>query len=107
MSTIFLLEIWREYVGYDIDLNLPSILAAPNLASNDNNYDMLLDGNMTTCVQLPHVSCGFGFKVCYRLPIKLWQGIVFSSICLSVHRLDPQMIAADPFKLIHLEILPT
>ena len=83
-----------------------SILPAPDFVSNDNNYDNLLDGNMTTCVQLPHVSCGFGFKVCYRLPTKLWQGIVFSSVCLSVHRLDPQMTAADPSELIHLETLP-
>ena len=56
-------EIWREYVGYDIDLNLPSILPAPDLVTNDNNYTNIIDGDPATCEQIPEISCGIGFKV--------------------------------------------
>ena len=62
-SVIFPAEIWREYIGYDIDLNLPSILPAPGLASNDNNYTNIVDGNLATCAQVSEVSCDIGFKV--------------------------------------------
>ena len=62
-SIVFPAEIWREYIGYDIDLNLPSILPAPGLVSNDNNYTNVVDGNLATCVQVSEVSCDIGFKV--------------------------------------------
>ena len=43
-------EIWWEYVGYDFDLDLPSVLSAPDLVSNGNIYTDLVDGNRATCV---------------------------------------------------------
>ena len=58
-------EIWREYVGYDFDLDLPSVLLAPDLVSNGNNYTDFVDGNPATCVDMDSTSCGPALKVKY------------------------------------------
>ena len=52
-------EIWREYVGYNIDLDL-----APVISSSDSD-DMLdlMDYNVETCLQLNRKSCGSTLKV--------------------------------------------
>ena len=44
--------------------DLPSIIPAPNLVSNDNNYTNIVDGNPATCEQISDISFGIGFKVC-------------------------------------------
>ena len=56
-------EIWREYVGYGLDLDLPSIVPSPDLVSNGNDYMELIDGNLATCVQPNMTSCGMEMKV--------------------------------------------
>lgn len=66
-------EIWREYVGYEFDLELQSVLPAPDLVSNDNNYTDLVDGNQATCIEVNSTSCN-SFKVRHFKKIK---GIVF------------------------------
>ena len=54
-------EIWREYVGYEFDLDLPAVLPAPDLVSNDN-YTHLVDDNQETCVEISSTSSN-AFKV--------------------------------------------
>ena len=58
-------EIWREFVGYDLDLNLTPIISSPDvLVSNGNNdYSELLDGNLATCVHLNQTWCDVAVKV--------------------------------------------
>ena len=58
-------EIWREFVGYDLDLSLTPIISSPDvLVSNGNNdYSELLDGNLATCVHLYQTWCDVAVKV--------------------------------------------
>ena len=55
-------EIWREFIGYDIDLDLTSVILSPHTVSNGNDYSELTDGDLETCVQLGEMSC-HGLKV--------------------------------------------
>ena len=53
-------------MGYDLDLDVIQswlILTDPDMETNGNSHDNVIDGNATTCVDLSPVSCGFGFKV--------------------------------------------
>ena len=54
--------IWREYIGYDIDLDLPSVIMSPHMVSTGNDYSALTDGNLQTCVELDQMTC-HGLKV--------------------------------------------
>ena len=58
-------EIWREFVGYDLDLSLTPIISSPDvLVSNGNNdYSELLDGNLATCLELNQTWCDVAVKV--------------------------------------------
>ena len=58
-------EIWREYVGYGLNLNLPSIVPSPDLVTNGNDYMELIDSNLATCVQPNMTSCSMKMKVSF------------------------------------------
>ena len=56
-------EIWREYVGYDLELEVMPLIPYPDLASDGNDYMELVDGNLATCVVVEVRSCSVGLKV--------------------------------------------
>ena len=58
-------EIWREFIGYDVDLNLNPIIPSPDvLVSNGNNgYSDLVDGDLATCDKLNQTWCLVAMKV--------------------------------------------
>ena len=58
-------EIWREFVGYDLDLSLTPVISSPDvLVSNGNNDNLeLVDGNLATCIQLNQTWCNVPMKV--------------------------------------------
>ena len=58
-------EIWREYVGYDLDLEVLPVIPHPDLVSdgNDHDYMELMDGNLATCVSMHTNACSLGLKV--------------------------------------------
>ena len=59
----FISEIWREYVGYDLDLEVLPVIPHPDLVSNGNDYTELVDGNLATCVVVEPMACHAGQKV--------------------------------------------
>ena len=58
-------EIWRDYVGYDIDLDLLPVIPHPDLVSNGDqgDYMELVDGDLATCVFMETTKCSVGVKV--------------------------------------------
>ena len=62
-SKVNFADIWREYVGYDIDLDLPSIIPSLDMVSSGNSYVELQDGNLETCVGVSATTCSIGLKV--------------------------------------------
>ena len=56
-------EIWREYVDYDLDLEVLPVIPHPDLVSNGNDYLELVDGNLATCVVVEVRSYSDGLKV--------------------------------------------
>ena len=56
-------EIWREYVGYDLDLEVQPLITHPDLVSNGNDYMELVDGNLANCVSMETSGCSVGLKV--------------------------------------------
>ena len=56
-------EIWREYVGYDLDLEVLPLIPYSDLVSEGTDYMELVDGNLATCVLVKVRSCSAGLKV--------------------------------------------
>ena len=78
-------EIWREFVGYDLDLSLTPIISSPDvLVSNGNNdYSELLDGNLATCVHLNQTWCDVAVKV-KRACVQHFSTEFLSFVALSI-----------------------
>ena len=62
-SKVNIADIWREYVGYNTDLDPPFIIPSPGVVSNGNNYVELQDGNLETCVGVSATTCSISLKV--------------------------------------------
>ena len=64
-------EIWKEYVGYDLVLDLPSVIPSPDHVTKDTDYDTIEVGNQETCATVNQTTlCHDGLKVSVHMCVK-------------------------------------
>ena len=64
-------EVWRESIGDDLDLILPLVIPSHDVASNEDDYNELIDGNLATCIVLKSMSCPAALKVSVKYVFKI------------------------------------
>ena len=58
---VFIVEIWKEFIGYNINLEPTPLILPPYSANDTLEYSVILDGNNQTCLDVTaHGSCGMG-----------------------------------------------
>ena len=68
---VFFLEIWREFIAYNIDLEPTPLILPPYSTDDPLGYSVILDGNNQTCLDVTaHASCGMFLKVCILIVLE-------------------------------------
>ena len=86
----YIAEIWREYAGYGLDLNLPSVVPSPDLVTNGNDYMELVDGSLATCVLPNMTTCDMEMKVSSRNSQKENYWVLFLALQIIMAKMTQQ-----------------
>ena len=83
-------EIWKEYVGYDLDLDLPAVIPSPDHVTKDTDYDTIVDGNQETCATVTQTTlCHDGLKVSVHMCVLYVDQTFWDACCQEVSMYHP------------------